>query len=81
MAGYGGWWAFVGQNIVGMMNNMMTNTQFLTDGMTPPPLPTALISWLLMGQTSGPFDGNTFWTQTALSGQLLSSSLVWKPGK
>ncbi|MEZ7604480.1 SPFH domain-containing protein [Streptococcus parasanguinis] len=68
----------VGQNIAGTMNNTMTNTQPQM-GMTPPPLPTASYHIAVNGQTSGPFDRNTL-TQMALSGQLLSSSLVWKPG-
>lgn len=68
----------VGQNIAGTMNNMMSNTQPQM-GMTPPPLPIASYHIAVNGQTSGHFDRNTL-TQMALSGQLLSSSLVWKPG-
>ena len=68
----------VGQNIAGTMNNMMANSQPQM-GMTPPPLPTTAYHIAVNGKTSGPFDRNTL-TQMALSGQLLSSSLVWKPG-
>lgn len=70
----------VGQNMAGMMNNMMSGmNQQTTAGTTPPPVPAIAYYVAVNGQATGPFDMNTL-KQMALLGQLTSDNLVWKNG-
>lgn len=70
----------VGQNMAGMMNNIMSGiSQQTTSGTTPPPVPTATYHVAVNGQATGPFDINTL-KNMALAGQFTSDSLVWKLG-
>lgn len=69
----------VGQNIAGAMNNMMSGNSQQQSVVSPPPIPTTAYHIAVNGQASGPYDRNTL-TQMSLSGQFLSSTLVWKPG-
>lgn len=69
----------VGQNIAGAMNNMMLGNSQQQSVVSPPPIPTTAYHIAVNGQASGPYDRNTL-TQMSLSGQFLSSTLVWKPG-
>lgn len=74
----------IGQQMAGMMNNMMPNsanvapTQMM-GGMTPPPPPAVKYNVAVNGQTTGPFDMATL-TQMAQNGQLTAQSQVWKQG-
>lgn len=70
----------VGQNMAGMMNNMMsyTNTP-MNGGVTPPPIPTVGYYVAVNGQTTGPFDMNVL-KQMSISGQFSADSLVWEDG-
>lgn len=70
----------VGQNMAGMMNNMMSGiNQQTTPGVVPPPVPVTAYHVAVNGQPTGPFDIATL-TQMAIAGQLTKSSLVWKAG-
>ena len=69
----------VGQNMAGMMNNMMSGMNPQTSGAVPPPVPTVQYHVVVNGQAAGPFDMATL-TQMAVSGQLTRASLVWKAG-
>lgn len=70
----------VGQNVAGIMNNIMTGmNQQTVGGAVPPPIPAAAYHVAVNGQPTGPFDIPTL-TQMASSGQLTRSSLVWKAG-
>ena len=69
----------VGQNIAGAMNSMMSGNSQQQSVVSPPPIPTTAYHIAVNGQASGPYDRNTL-TQMSLSGQFLSSTLVWKPG-
>ena len=69
----------VGQNMAGMMNNMLSGMNSQTSGAVPPPVPTVQYHIVVNGQATGPFDIATL-TQMATSGQLTKSSLVWKAG-
>lgn len=70
----------VGQNIAGMMNNMMTgNIQNNASGVAPPPVPVPEYHIAVNGQPTGPFDIATL-TRMATLGQFTKSSLVWKVG-
>lgn len=70
----------VGQNIAGAMNNMMDGiTQQTVPGAAPPPIPTVAYHVAVNGQATGPFDLSVL-KQMALTGQLLSSNLVWTAG-
>lgn len=69
----------VGQNMAGMMNNMMSGMNPQNPGAVPPPVPTVQYHVVVNGQAAGPFDVATL-TQMAVSGQLTRTSLVWKAG-
>ena len=70
----------VGQNMAGVMNNMMGDiNQSIQPGMTPPPIPTVAYHVAINGQATGPFDISVL-TQMAATGQFTSDSLVWKNG-
>lgn len=70
----------VGQNMAGIMNNAMNGmNQPISNGVTPPPVPTIAYHVAVNGQAAGPFDINTLKQMTA-AGQLSAESLVWKPG-
>ena len=70
----------VGQNIAGIMNNAMNGmNQPISNGVTPPPVPTVSYHIAVNGQTTGPYDINTL-KQMAATGQFSSDTLVWKPG-
>lgn len=63
----------VGQNLAGVMNGVLSGTA------TPPPVPATAYYVALNGQAAGPF-GLTALQQMALTGQLITESLVWKTG-
>lgn len=70
----------VGQNMAGMMNNMMSGmNQQNTSGATPPPVPVSVYYVAVSGQATGSFD-MTVLKQMALTGKLKADSLVWKNG-
>ncbi len=70
----------VGQNIAGVMGNMMGSlNQQATTGAVPPPIPTTAYHVAVNGQATGPFDLTTL-QQMAASGQLTADSLVWTAG-
>ena len=70
----------VGQNMAGIMNNAMNGmNQPISNGVTPPPVPTVSYHIAINGQTTGPYDINTL-KQMAVTGQFSSETLVWKPG-
>lgn len=70
----------VGQNMAGIMNNAMNGmNQPISNGVTPPPVPTVSYHIAVNGQTTGPYDINTL-KQMAVTGQFSSETLVWKPG-
>ena len=70
----------VGQNIAGVMNNMMGGiNQQTTPGAVPPPIPAVAYHVAVNGQATGPFDISVL-TQMAAAGQLTADSLVWKNG-
>ncbi len=68
----------VGQNIAGMMNNMMAGMG-QTTGVTPPPVSAAAYHVVANGQATGPFNLGVL-KQMAAAGQITASSLVWKAG-
>lgn len=70
----------VGQNMAGIMNNMMpgTNNQNMTVS-APPPIPTSQYHVAVNGQATGPFNMDSL-IQMRASGQFMASSLVWKTG-
>jgi membrane protease subunit (stomatin/prohibitin family) len=69
----------IGQNMAGMINNMMGGVQRANPGTTPPPVIATAYHVAVNGQAKGPFDIATL-TQMATSGTLTMSSLVWKQG-
>lgn len=70
----------VGQNIAGVMNNMMGGiNQKPATGAVPPPIPAVAYHVAVNGQAAGPFDMTSL-TQMAANGQLTADSLVWKSG-
>lgn len=70
----------VGQNIAGVMNNMMGGiNQQTMPGAVPPPIPTATYHVAVNGQATGPFDISVL-AQMATARQLTVDSLVWKNG-
>ena len=70
----------VGQNMAGMMNNMMSGANLtMNGGVTPPPIPSAGYFVAVNGQATGPFDLNAL-KQMSASGQFSADSLVWKDG-
>ena len=70
----------VGQNMAGMMNNMMSGmNQQTTPRAVSPPVPVVAYHVAVNGQPTGPFDIAAL-TQMATAGQLTKSSLVWKAG-
>ncbi|WP_059172296.1 SPFH domain-containing protein [Bacillus sp. FJAT-27445] len=69
----------IGQNMAGMMNNMMGGVQRANPVTTPPPVILTAYHVAVNGQATGPFDIATM-TQMATLGTLTKSSLVWKQG-
>lgn len=72
----------IGQNMVGMMNEMMQGMdgrQQPQQGMTPPPVPGAAYHVVQNGQAAGPFDMRVL-SRMVSTGTLTRESLVWKPG-
>ena len=70
----------VGQNIAGVMNNMMSGiSQQTTHGTVLPPIPTMAYHVAVNGQATGPFEISVL-SQMAKAGQLTADSLVWKAG-
>ena len=73
----------VGQNIAGLMNNMMSginqSAQPAQPGAVPPPIPQIAYNVAVNGQATGPFDISVL-TNMALSGQFTAESFVWKQG-
>lgn len=70
----------VGQNIAGVMNNMMSGTTAqATTGAVPPPIVAVAYHIAVNGQATGPFDIATL-TQMQTVGTLTKDSLVWKQG-
>lgn len=75
----------IGQNMAGMMNNMMgglnqASANAEQSGMpTPPPVPQVAYNVVVNGQSAGPYDIEGL-KQMANSGQLTKETLVWKAG-
>lgn len=70
----------VGQNMAGMMNNMMSgNNVPMNGGVTPPPIPAVGYFVAVNGQASGLFDMNAL-KQMSANGQFSANSLVWRDG-
>lgn len=70
----------VGQNMAGMMNNMMSsNNAPMNGGVTPPPILTVGYFVAVNGQATGPFDMKVL-RQMFANGQFGADSLVWKDG-
>lgn len=69
----------VGQNMAGIMNNVMSPNNYTQGAVTPPPVPTVAYHVAVNGRATGPFDLNTL-KQMAASGQITGDSLVWKNG-
>ena len=70
----------VGQNIAGVMNNMMGGiNQQTTSGAVPPPIPDVAYHIAVNGQVTGPF-AISILAQMATAGRLTSDSLIWKTG-
>lgn len=70
----------VGQNIAGVMNNMMGGLgQTAQSGIAPPPIPAVTYHVAVNGQATGPFELSVI-RQMASNGQLTVDSLVWKNG-
>lgn len=70
----------VGQNIAGIMNNMMGSMgQAAQSGAVPSPIPVVAYHVAVNGQAIGPFNLSTL-AQMAANGQLTADSLVWKNG-
>lgn len=75
----------IGQNMAGMMNNMMqdlNNSQQgiqTTQSVTPPPVPLTVYHVAINGQATGPFDISAL-AEMASAGTLKKDSLVWRQG-
>lgn len=69
----------VGQNLAGMMSDMMGGLSQPVMGTVPPPIPAATYHIAVNGQATGPFDLATL-SQMAAAGTLSGNSLVWKSG-
>ena len=75
----------IGQNMVGMMNNMMQNLNNPQQGIqstqtiTPPPVPVTVYHVAVDGQATGPFNINAL-SEMVSSGTLKKDTLVWKQG-
>lgn len=70
----------VGQNIAGVMYNMMGGmNQQIIPSSDPPLIPTVTYHVAVNGQSTGPFDLNTL-QQMITTGQFTANSLVWKTG-
>jgi hypothetical protein len=74
----------IGQNMAGMMNNMMQGVYSQIPpvhqpAMTPPPMPTVAYYVASNGQPTGPFVMNDL-SQMVSDGTLTGTSLVWKQG-
>lgn len=67
----------VGQNMVGMMNNVMSGVNLLNQGATSP-IP-VMYNVAVDGQAIGPYDVNTL-KQMAMVGKFSKDSLVWTAG-
>ena len=67
----------VGQNMAGVMNNMMSGINQSAE--TPPPVPSEKYYVASDGQATGPFDLNAL-KQMAASGIFKRESYVWKSG-
>lgn len=70
----------VGQNIAGMMNNMMNGVNTAqAPGAVPPPVPTVSYHVVLNGKAEGPYGMDTL-AGLVKNGSLTKDSLVWKQG-
>ncbi len=70
----------VGQNVAGIMGGMMSNVnQTVQSTTTPPPVPAVGYYVAINNQATGPFNLDAL-KQMAITGQIISNSLVWKPG-
>jgi membrane protease subunit (stomatin/prohibitin family) len=69
----------IGQNMAGIMNNMMRGVQRANLGTTPPPVIATAYHVAVNGKATGPYDIATL-TQMATSETFTKSSLVWKQG-
>ena len=76
----------IGQNMAGMMNNMMGGLNQPTAGAdqasgvpTPPPVPQVAYNIVVNGQSAGPYDMDGL-RQMVGSGQVTKDTLVWKAG-
>ena len=69
----------VGQNIAGTMNGILSNTNQNPNTPVPPVIPTATYYVAVNGKATGPYNIDLL-QQLAASGQLKSTTLVWKQG-
>ncbi len=69
----------IGQNMAGMMNNMMGGAKQADPELTPPPVIASVYYVAVNGQATGPYDIRTL-AQMATVGTFLKTSLVWKQG-
>jgi hypothetical protein len=69
----------IGQNMAGMMNNMMGGVPQSGHDATPPSVVATLYYVVVNGLATGPYDISTL-TQMATTGTLSKTSLVWKQG-
>ena len=69
----------VGQNIAGTMNGILSNTNQNPNTPVPPVIPTAAYYVAVNGKATGPYNIDLL-QQLAASGQLKSTTLVWKQG-
>lgn len=69
----------IGQNMSGMMNNMMEGVKQSNSEVSPPPIITSMYQVVVDGLATGPYDIHTL-SQMATNGTLTKTSLVWKQG-
>ena len=69
----------IGQNMAGIMNNMIGDVAQNSGSTVPPPIPPSMYNVAVNGQSTGPFDIPTL-SQMIISGQITKDTLVWKSG-
>ena len=75
----------IGQNVAGMMNNVMQNLNNSQQGIqptqtiTPPPVPVTVYHVAVDGQATGPFNINAL-SEMVSTGTIKKDTLVWKQG-
>ena len=69
----------VGQNIAGTMNGILSNANAGQNAIVPPVIPVTAYHVTVNGQATGPYNMDVL-RQMATSGQLQTTTLVWKQG-